>query len=466
MSLLALRILLVVMAANLAPPVLAHYLEHRLDRPVDGGRRLADGRPLLGPNKTVRGVIGGVLAAGFIGQVVGFGWLAGFAAGALAMLGDLATSFAKRRLGLDSGGSAPGLDQFLEGLLPIVYLGLLGGLAWPAGTALLAGFGLLAWSGSKLYTRIFLSPAPGYRRAGSPRLRARELVRCGEKPGYLDMLLNFEDALQYHLVIHSFFKLTRLYDQGLANALNFALREVPLHLPRLPEAFDGLRVLFLSDLHLDGLPGLPERLSAVLPRLSYDLCIFGGDYRMATYGPYSEALHRMQAVAELTRCELGQVGILGNHDCFQMIEPLTAMGLTVLVNDALCLTRDGQQLWLAGVDDPHYYRCEDLGLAMQDVPAGAFRILLAHSPAVFAEAAARDVDLMLSGHTHAGQICLPRLGAVFTHTPAPRRVVAGLWREGRMVGYTSAGVGASGVPLRFNCPGEAVIFTLRRGEEN
>ncbi len=460
---LSLRILLVVVAANLAPPVLAHYLENRFDRPLDGGRRLADGRPLFGPNKTVRGVVGGVLAAGLAGQLVGFGLLPGLVAGVLAMLGDLATSWLKRRLGLASGGTAPGLDQLLEGLLPIAYLGLAFDLRWPAGTTLLLGFGLLAYAGSRLYAKFFLYPAPpGYRRKVSPRLRTRELIRCRTKPGLLDMLLNFQDAVYYHLLIHGFFKATRLYDQGLANALNFAVREQAVVLPRLPPTFDGLRVLFLSDLHLDGLPGLPERLAAVLPRLAFDLCIFGGDYRMGTYGPYSEALHRLKAVVELTRCPLGQYAILGNHDCYEMVEPLSAMGLDVLVNDAVRLERGGEEFWLAGVDDPHYFRCHDLPLALSEVPEAACRILIAHSPAVFAEAAALGVDLLLSGHTHAGQICLPGLGAVFTHTPAPRRVVTGLWREGKMVGYTSAGVGASGVPVRFNCPGEVVILTVRR----
>ena len=92
------------------------------------------------------------------------------------------------------------------------------------------------------------------------------------------------------------------------------------------------------------------------------------------------------------------------------------------------------------------------------------RLFLAHPPNLFREAAARGADLYLCGHTHAGQIQVPGLGPVFTHTSAPRRLAQGHWREGAMRGYTSSGVAASGVPLRFHCRGEVVLFTLRRGE--
>jgi hypothetical protein len=89
---------------------------------------------------------------------------------------------------------------------------------------------------------------------------------------------------------------------------------------------------------------------------------------------------------------------------------------------------------------------------------------MAHSPELYNKVC-HKADLYLTGHTHGGQIRIPRIGAVFTHCKAPRRVCSGHWSEGNMQGYTSNGVGVSGVPVRFNCPGEIVILTLRCGPQ-
>jgi predicted MPP superfamily phosphohydrolase len=117
------------------------------------------------------------------------------------------------------------------------------------------------------------------------------------------------------------------------------------------------------------------------------------------------------------------------------------------------------------VDDPHYYRTHDLDLAFRGVPDQAFRILIAHSPEAYKEAATFCTHLYLCGHTHGGQICLSSWGPVFTHSRAPRYTAGGRWQYQRMKGYTCRGAGASGVPLRFNCPGEISLITLRRGVE-
>jgi hypothetical protein len=153
---------------------------------------------------------------------------------------------------------------------------------------------------------------------------------------------------------------------------------------------------------------------------------------------------------------------LGNHDCIEMLPELEQAGVAMLVNDAQPLRRGKDSLWLVGVDDPHYYRCHDLELALRKRPATAFTVLLAHSPEIFREAASAGIRLYLCGHTHGGQICVPGLGSVFTHSRAPRRTAAGPWREGEMIGFTSRGAGASGLPLRFNCPGEIALLTLRQ----
>lgn len=132
--------LLLLLVANGAPILAARVLRHHLDAPLDGGRMLADGRPLLGPHKTVRGVVAAVVAAAALGGALGLPLPLGAAVGATAMLGDAASSFLKRRRGLGSGGRATGLDQLPETILPLLVLRAAGVVNW-----LEAGFALLGF---------------------------------------------------------------------------------------------------------------------------------------------------------------------------------------------------------------------------------------------------------------------------------------------------------------------------------
>lgn len=184
---------------------------------------------------------------------------------------------------------------------------------------------------------------------------------------------------------------------------------------------------------------------------------------METHGPFAPAFHEIGKVIPGISARDGIYGILGNHDCTEMIEPLKDLGIKFLVNDAEAISRNGDQLWLVGVDDPHYFMCDDLNQAFEDVPAGAFAILAAHSNEIYREAAAYHPRLYLCGHSHAGQIQFPFVGPLFTHSRAPRRFCEGKWTYGGMEGYTTSGVGVSGVPVRFGCRGEVTVITLKRG---
>ena len=124
-------------------------------------------------------------------------------------------------------------------------------------------------------------------------------------------------------------------------------------------------------------------------------------------------------------------------------------------------------MWIAGVDDPHYYGCDDLPGALSDVPKDAFKVLLAHSPEMYREADAAGIHLYLCGHTHAGQIRLPKpfrdaWAAPFQNADCPREYTHGAWSHGALQGYTSAGVGTSLLPVRYNCPPEIIVIELRR----
>lgn len=256
-----------------------------------------------------------------------------------------------------------------------------------------------------------------------------------------------------------------LYKQGVRNALSPVVREIGLTFNDLPASLDGFRLLHISDFHIDGVDGLAEALAGLLRNIEPDVCVFTGDYRFENRGSCEEVYPRMQEVVEAISAKHGIYAILGNHDAAELAFGLERMGVRMLVNEAAEIIQGSESLWIAGVDDPFDYRCHDIPGALSTVPGGGFKILLAHAPELYAEAEALGVNLYLTGHTHGGQIRLPVLGAVKHNANCPREYRHGLWKHGSMTGYTTAGVGCSSLPIRYNCPPEAVLFELKRGGE-
>jgi predicted MPP superfamily phosphohydrolase len=145
-----------------------------------------------------------------------------------------------------------------------------------------------------------------------------------------------------------------------------------------------------------------------------------------------------------------------------MISALKENGVKFLVNDSEKIEKNGDRIWLAGVDDPYYFEGQDLKETFNLIPDKSFTIFISHTPGIYREAAFYAPQLCLCGHTHAGQIRLPYFGAVITHCKAPKEMVYGKWSYKKMKGYTSSGVGTSGIPVRFGCHGEAVLITLKK----
>ena len=254
---------------------------------------------------------------------------------------------------------------------------------------------------------------------------------------------------------------TGLFGRGTRNALNPVVRHLPVAFASLPPAFCGYRILHLTDLHIDGALGLPEAIAERLAPLEADLCALTGDYRFATTGTCHNVYPGMRKIVAAIRARDGIFGVLGNHDYAEEIPEFEAMGIRILMNAAVEIRRGGESLWLAGIDDAWDYHCADLPRALAATPADGFRILLAHSPDTIGAAAASGVRLYLCGHTHAGQIRLPLIGAVTAPANCPRRFLQGRWQEGGMEGFTGAGVGCSLLAVRFLCPPEIAILELR-----
>ncbi len=251
-----------------------------------------------------------------------------------------------------------------------------------------------------------------------------------------------------------------LSERALRQAASPVLRRVRLACPRLPDALDGFRILHLSDLHLDGVPGLTERVVELVRDVDADLCVLTGDYRFEIYGPCDNATYHLERLLPFLKARLGVYGVLGNHDFAELVPTLEGLGVKVLSNRGGTIGGPDAPLWLAGVDDPHYYGADDLPASLAGRPAGAFTILLAHSPELFREAGRAGVDVYLCGHTHGGQFRLPFVGPLWTNASCPRRMVLGPWTYRGVRGFTHAGTGSSGVAARLGCPPEVVLLQL------
>lgn len=256
-------------------------------------------------------------------------------------------------------------------------------------------------------------------------------------------------------------QLTGQYARGVRNAWNIALREIDVRLPRLPAAFDGFTILHLSDLHLDGMPGLERTILDLVGGREFDLCVLTGDYRTELHGPIRATMDGLRTIVSGVRTRQGCLGVLGNHDGCHMVAPMEAMGIRMLVNENVEIERGGARIQVIGTDDVHYYFTDQAIHALEKA-GPLFTVALVHSPEMYDLAAEVGVDLYLCGHTHGGQVCLPGGRAVITHLSRGRRFYKGTWSHRGMAGVTNAGAGTSGIPVRFNTRGEVVVVTLRR----
>jgi predicted MPP superfamily phosphohydrolase len=301
-------------------------------------------------------------------------------------------------------------------------------------------------------------------RLGRLHARQRLGIETDHEAQIFGQSLNFfsiENFYSVHSIIRNVLKLTGLYWRGLRNAANILVRHSDLRFAALPPAFDGFTILHISDMHVDMNADAMRRLTALVGDLNYDLCVLTGDYRGKTFGPFQATLDGMQCLRAQLKAPV--YGVLGNHDTVQMIPGLEAADIKMLLNECAVIVRGDQRIYLAGIDDAHYFRVDNIEKAGSEIPDGEFSILLSHTPEIYRQAAHADFNLMLSGHTHGGQICLPGSIPVTLDSVLPRRFGAGAWRYHNMIGYTSVGAGSSIVPVRFNCPPEITLHHLRQG---
>lgn len=242
----------------------------------------------------------------------------------------------------------------------------------------------------------------------------------------------------------------------------FVMRRVDVRVRGLDPSFDGYTIAQLSDLHIGAFTPLwwARRWTRAANDARADLVVVTGD--MVTTGV---AFH--EDIAELMgelRGKDGVYAIMGNHDYFGEGEPLVSLlrgrGVHMLRNQGVVLERESAKLYLAGIDDTWTKRA-DLDAALAERPDGMPAVLLAHDPDRFPDAVERNVDVVLSGHTHGGQIAMPFLGRFINASKLAHRFHIGLYEEGASTLYVHGGLGTTGPPMRLGVAPTIVLIRLR-----
>ncbi|MEM9556732.1 MAG: metallophosphoesterase [Acidobacteriota bacterium] len=358
---------------------------------------------------------------------------------------------------------------FVQSLLPggwVTVLVVLAGFFVPVRT-LLRGFGGLSYPSAAV--RLFVLRPFWYAMlfmpllAGCALLGALSGLVVGSPVDWGRMALGGASALLVLLGI-----------SGYVGARRVVVRELEVSIPRLPEAFDGLRVVQISDLHVG-----PHSWRFFLSRVERAVREAGPDLIAITGDQVDDFARDVElfndAFAGLV-APLGVYVVAGNHDIYAgwpaVAKGLGEAGMTVLVNDAAPVERGGERLWVAGTGDPAARgwpltdgrsAAPDLERTLAKVPEDEAVLVLAHNPALWPALVQRGADLTLSGHTHYGQLAIPSLG--WSMASPFLQLAMGWHRKGRSLLYINPGSNFWGIPFRLGTPPEVTILTLRRGEE-
>ncbi len=269
--------------------------------------------------------------------------------------------------------------------------------------------------------------------------------------------------------------------KGAYNATDYNLRlETPqIRIPGLPAPFKGLRIAQLTDLHSSFIvsAGLLSSAARLVMKERPDVICLTGDFvtgqtkfLSGSIGDFNEKhLEKCAAALEDLSAPMGIYGVLGNHDFWSgkpAVEAITEglsrrLGVVWLRNRGVRLTKGGAGIDLLGVDD-YWETSSSVAAALKGGDEDGVRILLSHNPDIneLIELERHRIDLVISGHTHGGQIVAPIFGAPFMPSKFGQKYLAGLVRDGNRQTYISRGVGHLLAPIRLNCPPEATLITL------
>jgi len=241
--------------------------------------------------------------------------------------------------------------------------------------------------------------------------------------------------------------------------------EVNTHSVCLGNHGQSLRLLHLSDFHLDTCHAWAEQWESAVSALDYDCTVFTGDFFNAFRLPDPKDYAVLKQFVQSLSPPL--FGILGNHDSLYLVPILEDLGIRMLLNETVFHPiREGKYLQITGVDDPHYFETDDLQHALKSPeapvdPSDCLRLILTHAPKNLQNLASQGFDFCLSGHTHGGQLRTSALKPILRNGNYIPSTIGGAWTVDGMTGYTSVGMGTGRLCYRLNCNPEIVLHQIQ-----
>ncbi|MFC1726129.1 metallophosphoesterase [candidate division KSB1 bacterium] len=239
-----------------------------------------------------------------------------------------------------------------------------------------------------------------------------------------------------------------------------SVTENRMYFKTLPEKFSGFKIIHITDIHCDIFTGSRKlkRIVEITNELNPDLILLTGDY-------VSNSVDYVRPMVEEfinLKSKFGIYATLGNHDFWTdpgIIESvLESGGINVLKNESVKVNIDEDHIYIAGINDLH--NNPNFTKSLEGVETGAFKILLSHNPNTFDLAAAFNIPLTLSGHTHGGQLVLNIFGRPLSISRLATRYVSGTFKNMDSILYVNKGIGYTGPPIRVNASAEIALFTL------
>ena len=263
-------------------------------------------------------------------------------------------------------------------------------------------------------------------------------------------------------VFRFFLKLTPFYEKGYNNAIQIKLKKNVFSFDNLPTEFDNLTILHLSDLHVNHTPEIVDKIIQLVDGVSFDLCIITGDFHHKHTRSYDDTISLMKRLYPvLSKARFGIYATIGNHDSLLLANQLENLGITFLINETIEIKQQDDSISITGLEDIHYPERYALEAISNYKLENSFRIIFAHTPEMLRYSESLN-GFFLCGHTHGGQVCLPNGKPIILNTSVPLKFSRSRWRFHCLQGYTSFGAGTSGIPIRFNCPPEIALHTLKR----
>ncbi len=262
---------------------------------------------------------------------------------------------------------------------------------------------------------------------------------------------------------------------------SLTIKALDVETPAWPQGTAPLRVVLLSDIHTGGFHMPPARIIEIARRanvLHPDMIVLAGDYiggdglrkgdaRLRNHRPETDnAIQEagLRALGEL-KAPLGVYAVMGNHDCYwdcgRVRTLLAGTPVRLLENRSIRIARPGGDIWVVGIEDGQTQQA-NFSLAAADVPAGAATLTVEHNPGLF-DWPSNHAAIQLSGHTHAGQVRLPLLGAPIRMSRHTEDTAKGWTIAGDRILIVTRGLGESGLPVRFGAAPQIMILTIRPG---